>query len=204
MTKKNGSTVNVSKLESSTAAAPPITPPGNMPPAAGVLAMPTGWEPTPKKRTSARGPRPRGAQITDAAAAAKEITQSSTYEDDFGPHAPPAAQVAFVTANAATWRTTWQQAKRFYAYCTEQRAAWEGEAISQMDTLKPAYAYLAERDPKAAGNYPATARYLDAGSVIATRAGASRKAKTLAKAKAATSAAPPSPAVTSAAAKTLN
>jgi hypothetical protein len=203
MAKKNKSAKSVvsNHVAVSTASAPPITPPGDLPPATGVPATPTGWEPTPKKRTSARGLRPRGAQVTDAAAAAKELSESPTYASDLGPHAPPADQVAFMMTNAAEWRDTWQAATKYLAYCSEQRATWENASLAQMDTLKPAFEYLEQRDPKAAEKYPATTKYLGAGSAITTRAAEKRKKKDSAAVKAAKAA---TPAVNAAAAKSLN
>jgi hypothetical protein len=132
--------------------------------------------------------------VTDATAAAKEIAQSSSYETDFGAHAPSAGQIAFVVTNAATWRDRWQQARTFVAYCAEQRATWEDAALGQMDGLKPAFNYLAQREPKVAEKYPVTGKFLKAGSTIASRAVASRKANAKAKAKGEpTSAAPEAP-----------
>jgi hypothetical protein len=103
--------------------------------------------------------------------------------------------------NAAKWRETWQGVKKYFAYCSEQRAIWESAAFAQMDTLKPAFEYFEQRDPKAAEKYPATTKYLSAGSAIASRAAEKRKKKGSAEAKAAKAAAP---AVNAPAAKTLN
>ena len=171
---------------------PLYAPPGEIPPAPGVIATPEGWRPTPKKRKSARGQRPRGAQVTDAAAAAKEISQSATYTSDFGAHAPTAGQIAFVVNNAASWRARWQAAQAFTMYCSEQRATWETAALAQMDTLKPLFDFLAQREPKVAEKYPVTGKYLGVGSTIARRASESRKAKvkTQTKTKAGATAAP--------------
>ena len=85
-------------------AAPPVTPPGDLPPAVGAPAPPKEWVPAPGKRRGGKGSRPRGAQITSAVAAAKELTQSASYVADFGSRAPAAPQVAFVVTNAAKWR----------------------------------------------------------------------------------------------------
>jgi hypothetical protein len=103
--------------------------------------------------------------------------------------------------NAAEWRDTWQAATKYLAYCSEQRATWENASLAQMDTLKPAFEYLEQRDPKAAEKYPATTKYLGAGSAITTRAAEKRKKKDSAAVKAAKAA---TPAVNAAAAKSLN
>jgi hypothetical protein len=169
---------------------PSYVPPGELPPAAGVIGTPEGWKPMPKKKTSARGQRPRGPQVTDATAAAKELTQSPTYGSDFGTHAPSAGQIGFVMTNAATWRDRWQQAKMFLAYCAEQRATWEDAALGQMDTLKPVFDFLTQREPKVVERYPVTGKYLGVASTIATRGAASRKAKAKEAAKSAPAEAP--------------
>jgi len=168
---------NVVLVASAAAAAPPMTPPGDLPPAAGAPAPPEGWTPVLKKKRSARGLRPKGVQITSAVAAAKELTQSATYATDFGSRAPAAAQVAFVVTNAAKWRDTWQAAKKFFAYASEQRATWENDAVAQMDALKPAFDYAASRDTTVAEKYAATSKYLGATNAIAERAATVRKAK---------------------------
>src|ERR1700723_254541 len=48
------------------AAAPPITPSGDLPPAVGAPAPPAGWVAAPKKKRRAHGLRPRGVQLTSA------------------------------------------------------------------------------------------------------------------------------------------
>jgi hypothetical protein len=176
-------------LASAVAAAAPITPPGDMPPAVGAPAPPDGWVPAPKKKRGAQGLRPKGVQITGAQAAAKELTQSSTYVADFGSRAPAAAQVAFVVTNAAKWRDTWQASKKFFEYSSEQRAKWENDALAQMDALKPAFDYAASRDTGLAEKYSATTKYLGETNAIAARAATVRKAKAKAK-KGATPASP--------------
>ena len=117
-------------------------------------------------------------QIANAAAVAKEITESPTYVADFGARAPAAAQVAFVVTNAAKWRDTWAAAKKFFVYASEQRAAWENEALVQANTLKPAFEYAASRDTTVSEKYAATSKFLGATNAIATRAATSRKAST--------------------------
>jgi hypothetical protein len=189
------------------AAAPPITPPGDLPPAVGAPQPPAGWVAAPGTKRSPKGLRPRGAQISNAVAAAKEITESATYAADFGSRAPAAGQVAFVVTNAAKWRAVWHTAKAFLTYASEQRATWENDALAQMDALKPAFNYAASRDGTVTEKYSATAKYLAENSQIAERGAAQRKEKAKAnKAKAnagntataaapATPAAPPAPAV---------
>jgi hypothetical protein len=206
-------------LASAVAAAAPMTPPGDLPPAVGAPATPQQWVPTPKKKRGARGLRPRGVQVSSAQAVAKEITQSPTYVADFGSRAPAAGQVAFVVTNAAKWRDTWQGAKKFFQYASEQRAAWENDALAQMDALKPAFEYAASRDSTVAEKYAATSKYLGETNAIAERAAVVRKVTAKAEAKAgkggqataaasstppasaAPSAAPPTPAVTAPTAK---
>jgi hypothetical protein len=163
------------------AAAPPITPPGDLPPAVGAPAPPAAWVPTPKKKRGAQGHRPRGVQLTSAQAVAKELSGSATYSADFGSRAPAAAQVAFVLTNAAKWRDTWQAAKRFFVYASEQRATWENDALAQMDALKPAFEYAASRDGTVAEKYAATAKYLGEANAIAARGVTVRKARAKAK-----------------------
>jgi hypothetical protein len=181
------------------AAAPPITPPGDLPPAVGAPPPPAGWVPAPGKKRGPKGLRPKGAQISNAVAAAKEITESATYAADFGSRAPAAGQVAFVVTNAAKWRAVWQTAKAFCTYASEQRATWENDALAQMDALKPAFNYAASRDGTVEEKYSATAKYLGENSQIAERAVTVRKENAKAKAKAAaggtaTAAAPAAPA----------
>lgn len=159
------------------AAALPMTPPGDLPPAIGVPEPRAGWEPSPKRGRARTGLRPKAAQAANAAAVAKEITESTTYVADFGSRAPAAAQVAFVVTNAAKWRETWQAARRFFVYASEQRAAWENTALAQMDALKPAFSYATTRDATVEEKYAATAQYLGATNAIAARAATSRKAK---------------------------
>ena len=163
------------------AAAPPITPPGDLPPAVGAPAPPAGWVAVQKKKRSAHGLRPKGVQTTSAQSVAKELTGSATYAADFGSRAPAAAQVAFVMTNAAKWRDTWQAAKKFFVYASEQRATWENDALAQMDALKPAFDYAASRDGTVTEKYAATAKYLGETNAIAARAVTVRKAKAKAK-----------------------
>jgi hypothetical protein len=160
---------------------PPVTPPGDLPPATATPTPPSGWEPTPKKKRGPRGLRPKAVQIASAVAVAKELTGSATYQADFGSRAPSAAQVAFVVTNAAKWRATWAAAKKFYAYAAEQRATWENEALVHMDKLKPAFEYVTARDPVVAEKYSATSKYLGATNAIAARAATVRKANEKAK-----------------------
>jgi hypothetical protein len=188
-------------LAPAVAAASPITPPGDLPPAVGAPAPRAGWEPSPKKKGSPKGLRPKGVQATNAPAVAKELTQSTTYVADFGTRAPAAAQVAFVVTNAAKWRDTWEGARRFFVYAAEQRAVWENEALAQMDALKPAFEYAASRESAVAEKYAATSKYLGATNAIAERAATVRKAKAKAETKEAAGAtaassgvAPPAPA----------
>jgi hypothetical protein len=164
-------------LASAVAAAAPVTPPGDLPPAVGAPATPADWVPAPRKKRGARGLRPKAVQVTNAEAAAKEITASTTYVADFGSRAPAAPQVAFVVTNAVKWRDTWQAAKKFFAYASEQRATWENDALAQMDALKPAFTYAASRDGTIAEKYSATSKFLGATNAIASRAATSRKAK---------------------------
>ena len=162
----------------------PITPPGDLPPAAGGIAEPPdGWVPAPPKGRRVRGLRPKGAQISDAVAAADELGKSSTYVEDFGSRAPAAAQVAFVVTNAAQWRSTWQASKRACEYAAQQRAVWENDAMAQMDALKPAFDYAMTRDASVSAKYAATAKYLGETNAIAARAASSRKAAAKAAAK---------------------
>jgi hypothetical protein len=163
-------------LATSAAASPPITPPGDMPPAVGAPPTPDDWEPAPGKKRGGKGQRPKGVQISGAVAAAKELAKATTYVEDFGNRAPPAAQVAFVVTNAAKWRATWQGAKKFLAYAAEQRAAWENDALAQMDALKPAFDYATSRDTALAEKYAATSKFLAVNQVIAARAVSTRKA----------------------------
>ena len=163
------------------AAAPPITPPGDLPPAVGAPAPPVGWVPAPKKKRGAQGLRPKGVQMTSAQTVAKELAGSATYSADFGSRAPAAAQVAFVMTNAAKWRDTWQAARKFLVYASEQRATWENDALVQMDALKPAFEYAASRDGTVAEKYAATTKYLGETNAIAARAVTVRKAKAKAK-----------------------
>lgn len=184
----------VSATTTPAAAAPPITPPGDLPPATGAPATPKGWVPATKKRGGPIGLRPKTTQIANAVSAAKELASSTTYENDFGTRAPPAAQIAYVVTNAAKWRDLWQGAKAFFAYASEQRAVWENDALTQMDALKPAYEYAASREAGVADKYAATGKFLGATNAIAARAATSRKAKTKAgKAKESTPAAAAAP-----------
>ena len=162
---------------------PPITPPGDMPLPARAPAPREGWQRTKKKR-GARGRRLQAVQATNAVAAANELATSTTYVEDFGTRAPSAEIVSFLILNAAEWRDAWAEAEKFSAYCAEQRAAWEAEALAQMSALKPAFDYVAARDSAAMQKYAATARYLGAAKVVAARANATKKAKAAAEKKA--------------------
>ena len=155
-----------------------LTPPGDLPPAAGAPPTPSGWSARPaKKKGGTRGRRPRRAQVTNAMGVAQEIVESATYAEDFGSRAPTAANVAFVVANAAKWREIWEAARQFARYAAEQRAAWDQEALAQMEALKPAFEYVASRDASAVQSYSATAKYLTATSEIAARAASARRAR---------------------------
>jgi hypothetical protein len=175
------------------AAPPPITPPGDLPPTAGIPAPREGWEPSPAKKRGTHGLRPKGVQASTAQAVATEITQSATYTADFGTRAPAAGQVAFVITNAAKWRDTWQAARKFFVYAAEQRAVWENQALAQMDALKPAFEYAASRDGTVAEKYAATAKYLGATNAIAARGATTRKAKAKLKKTETPPAPPPAP-----------
>jgi hypothetical protein len=168
------------------------------------VTAPSDWTAAPGKKRGGKGPHPRGAQISDAVSSANEIVKSPTYVEDFGTRAPSAAGVAFVVTNAAKWRTAWNVAKKGYEYASEQRAAWEADALAQMDALKPAFQYAQARDASLAQKYSATAKYMNEASAIATRAASSRKAAKKAADKGApapaTSAAPVATAATDAAA----
>lgn len=209
-TKKNSSHVDATdsktsaSLEGSTianpATTPPLSPPGDLPPAQGAPSTPTGWRASPTKaKRGFRGQRPKGDQITNATTAASELQKSTTYVADFGAAAPDPNAIAFTLTNAAKWRDHWATAQKWYEYCSEQRIAWENEAMGQMATLQPPFDYAASRNPSLATKYRATARFMDATKAIGQRAAASRKAATAEK-KAAAKAATATPA----ASKTLN
>jgi hypothetical protein len=166
------------------AAVLPTTPPGDLPPAVGAPATPAGWKRKPvKRRGGARGAHPRQDQVTNADAAANELLKSTTYAEDFGQRVPSAATLGFLMENSAKWRGEWSQAEQYAAYAAQQRAAWEQETLDQMGVFKQAFAFVASREPTVAEKYPATAKYLAAGSTISTRAGKTRKEKAKATAK---------------------
>jgi hypothetical protein len=188
-TKKSTKTIRTS----ANGAAYPCTPPGDMPPVSGAPATPEGWKARPAKgRGKSRGPRMAKEQVTSAVAAAGEIARSPTYAEDFGPRAPSATTVGFLMTNAAKWRTEWDHAEAYLAYVAEQRQAWENATLDQMQTLKPAFAFVASREPAVAEKYTATAKFLAARSASAKRAASTRREKRLANGKAPAAAASPS------------
>jgi hypothetical protein len=131
-------------------------------------------------------------QVANTAAAARELSSSTTFAEDFGARAPSQAVMDFLLSNAATWRSIWDGASQFVTYSSEQRTAWEAAAQAEMDSFRPAFELALSTEPALAKKYPATAKYLGAKSVIAKRAAGTRKAKLVAKAKqAGSTAAPP-------------
>ena len=166
------------------AAVYPTTPPADMPPTVGVPATPKDWKARPAKgRGGTRGAKLTKDQVTSAAAAAGEITKSATYAADFGPHAPSQATLGFLMGNSTRWRAEWEHASQYLTYAAEQRAAWDQAILTQMDTLKQAFDFVASREPAVAEKYSATAKFLDARSAAAVRAANTRKEKLHAKAK---------------------
>jgi hypothetical protein len=173
--------------------APPTTPPGDLPPAARAPSTPADWKASAVKgRGKTRGQRVTKEQAENATAAAGELSGSTTFADDFGARAPSPLVMGFLLSNAATWRTIWDGANQFVTYSSEQRAAWEAAAQSELDSFRPAFELALSTEPALAKKYPATAKYLGAKSVIAKRAAGTRKAKLVAKAKQAGSTAAPS------------
>jgi hypothetical protein len=130
-------------------------------------------------------------QIANASSAASEILKSTTFVQDFGPHAPSQTTLGFLMANADSWRTTWEGASQFAAYAAEQRAAWEAAAQAEMATFQPAFELATTTEPAVAKKYTATAKYLGARSAISKRAASTRKAQVAAKAKKADATTPP-------------
>jgi hypothetical protein len=106
---------------------------------------------------------------------------SPEYRADFGPYAPTAEEIAFLVTNAARWRAAWLAAKQAVKYASEQRTAWERDALARMDALKPMFDYVVSRDASAAAQYSATAKYMGEAAAIAARAASSRKARTRAR-----------------------
>jgi hypothetical protein len=169
------------------AAAPPPVPtppptidvavdPGPEPPTGNVVpVVSTDWKPKPVGR--GKGARAKAAQISNAVAAAKEIGGSTTYAEDFGPHAPSQALFAHLLLGASGWRGQWTSAKRWTAYAAEQNAAWWVAALGVATLLQPAFEYAIARDPTIAEKYPAAKQFIEAGSLIGKRAASVRKAK---------------------------
>ncbi len=192
----------------------PISPPGALPGAETSPSPPTEWRPTPTRKVRGfRGLRPKQDQITNATASAKELQSSTTYVADFGATAPDPMAMAYTLTNASKWRDQWAAAKRWMAYCGEQRIAWENEAMTQMNGLQPPFDYAVSRNQEIARKYRATARFMDTTKVITERGVATRRANKAAKKKAEAQSPPTStqssaaspPVVTAAAAKnTLN
>jgi hypothetical protein len=166
------------------AAVYPTTPPGDMPPTTGVPATPKDWKARPSRgKGRTRGAKLTKDQVTSAAAAAGEITKSTTYATDFGPHAPSQATLGFLMDNSTRWRMEWEHASQYLTYAAEQRAAWDQAMLGQMDTLKQAFDFVASREPVVTEKYSATAKFLDARSAVGQRAANTRKEKLQAKAK---------------------
>jgi hypothetical protein len=163
------------------AAVYPTTPPGDMPPTAGVPATPKDWKARPAGK--GRGAKLMKDQVTSAAAAAGEITKSTTYAADFGPHAPSQATLGFLVNNSTRWRAEWEHASQYLTYAAEQRAAWDQAMLGQMDTLKQAFDFVASREPAVTEKYSATEKFLDARSAVGQRAANTRKEKLHAQAK---------------------
>jgi hypothetical protein len=203
----NGTTPVGSAATSHLAVAPPtpVSPPGAIPPEETAPPTPVGWRPSkPTVKRGFRGLRLKGDQITNATSAATELQASPTYAADFGATAPSPTALAYTLTNASAWREHWAAADKWAQYCSEQRIAWENEAMGQMSTLKPTFDYAVSRAPDLATKYRATARFMDTTSAIGKRAAASRKASESEKKKAAKAAPVATATVTQAAAKTLN
>jgi hypothetical protein len=164
-----------------TSSAPPpavnvaVDPGPEPPPALAVPTVSTDWKAAPRGR--GKGARARQAQVSNAAAAAKEIAGSATYAADFGPHAPSQARVAHFLAGASGWRSQWVGAKRWVAYSAEQNAVWWDAALAIASLFQPAFEYAIARDPTIAEKYPAMLQFIESGTVIAKRAASVRKAR---------------------------
>lgn len=125
--------------------------------------------------------RPTEAQEKASEGVSEEIGRSSTFEDDFGKHAPSGAVVASAFGDATRWSEEAKRAAEWSKFCEAQaERAWQ-VALSVAGQFKSHFDHASAHDPNIALRYPKTAGFYAVRSEVAVRAAVTRRKNRAAK-----------------------
>jgi hypothetical protein len=136
--------------------------------------------PTPQGKLPATEVRrlhhPMGVQISLAAQAAQEIRNSTTWAQDFGPHAPDQNALADALDSAHAWSDEAAAARAWDLYVhTTEELAWHYALVMKAD-LEPEFDTASRHDASIKQRYSATNALIHARQVAALAGAATKKA----------------------------
>jgi hypothetical protein len=158
----------------------PATPPEDAktfiapPPAdAKIPSVPDGFEPT--TGASYRGIQPRTAELVALPLALRDLQRFANYSSVIGATAPPLAEVENTFDVTSQWSTMRKASSAWDAYCRDQEGiAWRSMR-AMMGRLKPAFDLATKTNPSIGTSYAGLGALLDAKTVSAQKAAATKK-----------------------------
>jgi hypothetical protein len=126
---------------------------------------------------------PRQAELSALPQAITDLGNFTDYAATLGATAPALDEVLESLGVGAQWSTVRQASTRFDGYASLQEGLSWRAIRTQLDTLGPAFALAAKRNPKLVVKYAGLAKLLGAKSAIALKGGATRRANNKAEAE---------------------
>jgi hypothetical protein len=144
------------------------------PPDAKIPAPPQGFVPT--HGHDYRGLLPKKTELAVLPDVVVELRASADFNQLFGKTIPPLATVLQTLDAAQQWSSMRAKSSEWDLYCrTQEGLAWK-DTRALIASMKPAFDLAVSVDATIAGRYPSLAHLLSAGTAIAKRAVATKKA----------------------------
>jgi hypothetical protein len=151
-----------------------------------------------------RGFRPQHTQVAIAPKMASELRASTSYAEQFGAGAPPAATVASALETASSWSGVLQNATAWYQYVKQQEALSWKQALGLTDALRVPFDFSLSRGAAIGEALPSSAKFFAATKETAKKSAATRKSAKKKEAKSASPAGGTAPAVNTVVTKSVN
>jgi hypothetical protein len=150
------------------------TGPVDPPPANAVVPVPPAYSPPTPGEFKTVLPRQR--ELTALATAISDVTKFADFDTVMGSTAPSRAEVLQALTTGSKWTTQRQATQAWLRYAgLEEGLSWE-VIRTQQDSLRPAFALAAKRNPALAEKYTGLAKLLAAPKTAAQQGAATRKA----------------------------